>query len=117
MLSAEQHPLVLQVRWYEEFKTFAFYAPPDSRLMIRHAPLPLLGSPWPMPLHYHPHPTMYRVTVGLQFRATSYTCDVLTFAFARATKAIFGETPPERDVDFVWSRLKGTLSGDLLSRV
>lgn len=43
-----------EVEWFEEYHQFSLRASVDLRLRIRHAPIPMAGSPWPMPQKYRP---------------------------------------------------------------
>ena len=54
------------VSWFEGSRMYAFRASPDTRLLIRHAPIPAAGSPWPLPQHYYPEDAVFtlKVTCG-----------------------------------------------------
>ncbi len=80
-----------QVSWFEGSRTFALRASVDARLLIRHAPVPEQGSPWPLPQHYYPEPTFFTLnSKTFRFYAAGESCDILTFAFKRIYRNIFG---------------------------
>ena len=80
-----------QVSWFEGSRTFALRASVDARLLIRHSPVPEQGSPWPLPQHYFPEPTVFTLnSKSFRFYAAGESCDILTFAFKRIYRNIFG---------------------------
>ena len=66
------------IDWYEESHSFALKASVDSRLLIRHAPIPLAGSPWPMPQHYDPDKRQFLLDPRtFKFQSAGEMCDIL----------------------------------------
>ena len=81
------------VDWFEEYRKYALRASVDLRFRIRHAPVPLDGSPWPLPQTYHPSPRQLIIhrPSSFLFNANGESCDILTYAFERARRNTFGD--------------------------
>lgn len=80
------------VSWFEGSRTYAFRASPDTRLLIRHAPIPAQGSPWPLPQHYYPEDAVFMLNPeNFQFHAIGEMCDILDFQFERIRRNTFGD--------------------------
>ena len=89
-----------EVEWFEEYRQYALKASVDLRLRIRHAPIPLAGSPWPLPQEYQPARTQFRIRPAhFVFHATAESCDILQFGFERAQKNTFGDAAETEEVE------------------
>ena len=72
------------VEWFEGSHAFAYRASPDTRLLIRHAPIPRAGSPWPMPQRYQVLSQEFLINHKyFRMSAIGETCDILQFTFER----------------------------------
>ncbi len=93
-----------QVDWYEGSHTYALKASMDSRLLIRAAPIPQAGSPWPMPQIYYSDPIQFRLQPSnFHFYVAGEGCDILNYGFARTRRNMFGDDPPDDTEEYDWS--------------
>ena len=85
-LDLKRHP-----RWNEYERYYALPGPPQEGLLIRHAPIPLPGSPWPMPQDMTMNTDMLRLTQNFQIRIVTQSCDVLEFTRDRVRSMIMSQ--------------------------
>ena len=73
------------------------------RFKVRHAPIPAMGSPWPMPRTYLPTRTTFRIIPdNLRFRMVGgESCEILEQNFRRIGLNMFGDMETYEDAGSV----------------
>lgn len=83
--SARKH-----IMWFEDSMAYGLNATYDYRFKLRHAPIPRMGTPWPMPQSYLPSNISHLVDSDLSLTVTGNSCPILHINFRRIRKNIFG---------------------------
>lgn len=78
------------VMWFEDSQAYGLNATYDYRFKLRHAPIPRMGTPWPMPQSYLPSNVSHLVSSDLSLTVTGSSCPVLHINFKRIRRNIFG---------------------------
>lgn len=93
-----------QVMWFDDSLTYGLNATYDYRFKLRRAPLPRMGSPWPMPQSYVTSNISHLVdSKSLSLTVTGHSCPILHSYFQRIKRNVFGKCEQSGETEFYQS--------------